>query len=112
MNNKLNNKLNQKQAEDLFNDILVGNVRKLGNFKIDKYSVTVYEDKPEGTTNQRTKAYYTRRKEAGVCVECGDDMEHYVKCKRCRIKNRVRRLNRLLKIANGVLNHVKKQDKK
>jgi len=75
--------LNKNQAKTLFRDILNGNVKRLGQFKINKYQISLYTN--TDTNSQRVMALYNRRKEKGLCVSCGNiKVEKYVSCKMCR----------------------------
>jgi hypothetical protein len=91
-------KLNKNQANLLFDDIRTGEVKRLGNFNINGYSVTIYKEDKKGTFVQRNRAMQTRRKEVNVCVDCQGKMEKYVRCKSCRDHVNLMRAKRIARI--------------
>lgn len=86
----MKNKLNNKQAKMLFTDILKGDVKRMGNYEIGDYNITIYLNK-KTTNNQRVMAFYNRMKSKGLCVECGEKTDKYVRCLKCRTKRNNKR---------------------
>ena len=84
--------LNLKQFKRLVADLISSKVKRLGQYKFRKYNISIYKQDVTGTGTQRVMALYQRRKEKGLCIQCGKKSKKYVRCESCREKaNEARR---------------------
>ena len=74
----------------LFDKILEGKVDRFGQYRTKKYNLSIYlRGNAKQTATQRVKACHQRRRDRGLCIECGVDSKGYSRCEKCRKRQRL-----------------------